>query len=418
VLEQIRSELGPRFANEQQRTFFDSQSPEILYSGAFGAGKSRILCEKAYALGQRYPGAPIGIFRKARASLAATTRVTFLRDVLPAGAITRKNVTEGWYELGNGSRFWLLGLDADPVTGVPSKVGSLDLAFAFVDEAIELTAADWAMLEGRLRWPGVPYTQLGGATNPADPKHWLIERFREPGHEKDRVLLTASTMENRMLPKSYLERMAGLTGIYRERYVKGDWVALSGGLFDPAWIKLGEAPQRFDEGTLKPIYKRVVVALDPAVTASKDSDETGMIVAATDEAGNGYVLADLSGRMAPHVWAERAVQAFDEFKADHILGEVNNGGDLVASTIHAVRATVPFRSVTASRGKITRAEPIANLYGMGRVFHTQDFPDLVGQLIGYDGTGKSPDRMDALVWALSDIMLTGYSGSTETSWIA
>src|SRR3954467_5907419 len=160
VLEAIRSELGPRFANEQQRQFYDSAAPELLYSGAFGAGKSRILCEKAYHLGLRHPGAPIGIFRKVRASLAATTARTFFRDVVPDGAIVRKNVTEGWYELANGSRFWLLGLDADPVTGVPSKVGSLDLAFAFVDEAVEITEGDWMMLGGRLRFPDVPYTQL------------------------------------------------------------------------------------------------------------------------------------------------------------------------------------------------------------------------------------------------------------------
>ena len=121
----LRSELGPQFANDQQRQFFRSDAAELLYSGAFGAGKTRILCEKAYALGQRYPGAPIGIFRKARASLAATTARTFFHNVVKPGSIVRKNVTEGWYELANGSRFWLLGLDADPSTGVPSKVGSL-----------------------------------------------------------------------------------------------------------------------------------------------------------------------------------------------------------------------------------------------------------------------------------------------------
>jgi hypothetical protein len=124
-LEAIRSELGPKFANEQQRQFYDSAAPELLYSGAFGAGKSRILCEKAYHLGLRHPGAPIGIFRKVRASLAATTARTFFRDVVPDGAIVRKNVTEGWYELVTEVRFWLLGLDADPVTGVPSKVARL-----------------------------------------------------------------------------------------------------------------------------------------------------------------------------------------------------------------------------------------------------------------------------------------------------
>jgi phage terminase large subunit-like protein len=413
----MRSELGPRFANDQQRAFFDSTAPELLYSGAFGAGKSRILCEKAYWLGRRFEGAPIGIFRKVRASLAATTARTLFRDVLPPGAIVRKNVTEGWYELANGARFWLLGLDVDPVTGVPSKVGSLDLAFAFVDEAVELDEADWVMLAGRLRWPDTPFTQLAGATNPADPKHWLIERFKEPGHA-ERLLLHATTTDNRFLPPSYLERMAGLSGIYRERYVRGEWIALSGGLFDGSWIKLGKPRQWVKDGRQQDQLQRIVVAVDPAVTAEKNSDETGIVVAGLDSDGHGYVLADLSGRMAPHVWAQRVVDAYHTYQADRIVAEVNNGGDLVERTIRGFDANVAYSSVVASRGKITRAEPIANLYGMGKVSHVADFPELVSQMVGYDGKGKSPDRMDALVWALTELMLTSYSGGTEQSWIA
>ncbi len=398
MLEAIRSELGPKFANDQQRAFFDSTAPELLYSGAFGAGKSRILCEKAYALGLRYPGAPIGIFRKVRASLPATTARTFFRDVLPPGAIVKQNVTEGWYELSNGSRFWLLGLDADPVTGVPSKVGSLDLAFAFVDEAVEVDEADWMMLSGRLRYPDVDYTQLAGATNPADPKHWLIRRFREGKGE----LLQASTTENRFLPASYLERMAGMTGIYRERYVKGEWIAIDGGLFDPAWVRLAPVPLDL---------QRVVVAVDPAVTSEKNSDETGIIVAGLDTQGNAHVMADLSGRMKPDVWAERVIAAAAQFKADRIIGEVNNGGDLVERNIRVADQMANYHSVRASRGKITRAEPIANLYGLGRVTHSQDFPELVSQMIGYDGKGSSPDRMDALVWALTELMISNPWGA-------
>jgi hypothetical protein len=416
VLESLRSELGPRFANEQQRQFFDATQPEVLYSGAFGAGKSRILCEKAYHLAKRYPGAPIGIFRKVRASLAATTQITLFRDVLPPGAVVRKNVTEGWYELANGSRFWLLGLDADPVTGVPSKVGSLDLAFAFVDEAVEVTEGDWMMLAGRLRFPEVPYTQLAGATNPASPKHWLIQRFRE-GDEK-RLLLTAATTDNRFLPENYLDRVAGFRGVHRERYVKGEWIETDGGLFDPAWLTIGVPPQHYAEGRQEAHYQRVVVAVDPAVTAEKGSDETGIVVAAVDPLGHGWVIADLSGKMPPHVWAERVVQAYHEYRADRIVAEVNNGGDLVERTIRSVDGNVAYSSVHASRGKITRAEPVANLYGMGKVSHLADFPELVSQMVGYDGKGSSPDRLDALVWALTELMLTGYSGDTEQSWIA
>lgn len=414
-LRALRRDLAPEFANEQQRAFFDSRHPEVLYSGAFGAGKSRILVEKALALGRRHPGAPLGIFRKVRASLAATTQVTFLQSARP-GELVRRNKTEGWYELANGSRFWLLGLDADTETGVPSKVGSLDLAFAFVDEAVELEEADWMMLLGRLRHPGVPYRQIGAATNPSTPDHWLKRRFT--GDHPDRLYLSAPTAANRFLPPDYVARMQGLTGIYRERYVMGGWVALSGGLFDPAHIRRDPVPRTFSGGQLVPDLRRIVVAVDPAVTSRGDSDETGIVVAGVDHDGRAHVLADLSGRMPPDRWAQRAVDAWDQWGADRIVAEVNNGGDLVERNLRAVRAGVPFKAVTASRGKLTRAEPVASLYALGRVSHAEPFPELESQMVGYDGTGDSPDRMDALVWALTELMLTKGWGSVSGGAVA
>lgn len=424
-LKRLRSKLGPRFANQQQRKFFDSEAPELLYSGAYGAGKSRILCEKAYWLGKRYPGAPIGIFRKVAANLPATTKLTFFRDVCPPGAIVAQNKTENWYELSNGSRFWFLGLERDTETGMPSRVGSLDLAFAFVDEAVELTEGDWMMLAGRLRWPDVPFHQLAGATNPAGPKHWLKQRFAPDDAPRNprREYLTATTFDNRLLPQDYVDRMADLTGIYRERYVKGEWIAVSGGMWEPDWIKHGTAPQAYREGVQSADLNRVVVAVDPAVTSGDDADETGIVVAGAHGAGDqqrGYVLADLSGRMHVDRWARRAVDAYHDFNADMIVGEVNNGGDLVGSVIHSVDPRVPFRSVVASRGKLTRAQPVASLYAQGRVIHTDVYHELESQMISYDGSGSSPDRMDALVWAVTDLMLGPLASvpDTDRSWIA
>jgi phage terminase large subunit-like protein len=143
-------------------------------------------------------------------------------------------------------------------------------------------------------------------------------------------------------------------------------------------------------------------------------------VAGIDSSGHGWVLADLSGRMTPDVWAERVIAAYREFKADRIIGEANNGGDLVGRNIRVAYAMAPYHSVHASRGKITRAEPIANLYGIGKVTHTQTFPELESQMIGYDGKGSSPDRMDALVWALTELMLDnpwgGYDSGEKPAW--
>jgi len=155
--------------------------------------------------------------------------------------------------------------------------------------------------------------------------------------------------------------------------------------------------------TPHPELVRVVVAIDPAMTSSEAADETGIIIAGKGIDGKGYVLADRSGRFSPDSWARRAVQGFDDFKADRIIGEVNNGGEMVGLTIKTVR-NVPYKAVHASRGKQARAEPIAALYEQHRVFHVQPFPELEDQICTWtQESGDSPDRLDALVWALSEL---------------
>jgi PBSX family phage terminase large subunit len=227
LLLKYRRELGPEFVNDSQRTFYDSQASEVLYSGAFRAGKSRIGCEKAYDLAKRYPGIPIGIFRKTAASLAASTERTLLHDVIPRGEIVKSNRTERWYELANGSRIWLFGLDPDSITGLPSKVGSVELGWAFVDEAAECAESDWVMVKGRLSWPGIGYHQIAAATNPASPKHWLKQRFTPP--TPDRVYLHASTFDNPALPADYLaDARSGVDDYFKRRYVLGEWVGAEG----------------------------------------------------------------------------------------------------------------------------------------------------------------------------------------------
>jgi phage terminase large subunit-like protein len=154
-----------------------------------------------------------------------------------------------------------------------------------------------------------------------------------------------------------------------------------------------------------PDPRRVVVAVDPAVTAKDDSDETGIVVAAIGVDGRGYVLADRSGRYKPDEWARVAMRAFDEFKADRIVAEGNQGGDMVAHVLRTAWADAPIRIVHASRGKVARAEPVAALYEQGRVSHVGAFPLLEDQLTGWSPGGPSPDRLDALVWALTELFL-------------
>jgi len=155
-----------------------------------------------------------------------------------------------------------------------------------------------------------------------------------------------------------------------------------------------------------PALRRVVVAIDPAVTQGPEADETGIIVAGSGHDGRAYVLDDRSGRLSPDGWARRAVEAYHAFKADRIVAEVNNGGDLVARVIATVDPAAPVRAVRASRGKRTRAEPVAALYEQRKVGHARPLPALEDQMTSFTGEGDaSPDRLDALVWALTDLML-------------
>jgi phage terminase large subunit-like protein len=158
---------------------------------------------------------------------------------------------------------------------------------------------------------------------------------------------------------------------------------------------------------------RIVVAIDPAVTSGEESDETGIIVAGKDSgsSAHGYVLADRSGRYPPHEWASIAIALYRKFGADRVVAEVNNGGDMVEATIRMVDPNVPFTAVRASRGKVVRAEPAAALYEQGRVHHVGMFAYLEDQMCSFttDFDRKaqkfSPDRVDALVWALSDLVI-------------
>ena len=158
--------------------------------------------------------------------------------------------------------------------------------------------------------------------------------------------------------------------------------------------------------------QRVVVAIDPAVTFGPEADETGIIVAGLGSLGDAFVLDDLSGRYPPEEWARRAIAAYRNWSADRIVGEVNNGGDLIEATLRSVDPAIPFSAVHASRGKLTRAEPVSALYERGRVHHVGVFGLLEDQMTSYDGSrsAASPDRLDALCWAIHALQLEPAAG--------
>ncbi len=154
--------------------------------------------------------------------------------------------------------------------------------------------------------------------------------------------------------------------------------------------------------------KRIVVAVDPAISNRAESAETGIIVAGIGIDNQAYVLDDLSMRGSPGEWAQAVVSAYHKYKADRIVLEANQGGDMVRHTIATVERNAPIKLVHASRGKRTRAEPVAALYEQGRVHHVGFYPQLEDQLCGWvPDYGDSPDRLDALVWALTELMIEG-----------
>lgn len=171
-------------------------------------------------------------------------------------------------------------------------------------------------------------------------------------------------------------------------------------------------------GSLPETVRRIVVAVDPASTHHEKSDETGIIVAALGEDNKIYVLEDLSGKLSPLDWGQRAVKAYFHHKADRLIAEINKGGDMVERIVRSIDHNIAYKAVRATRGKGIRAEPIAALYEQKRVIHIKQFPELETQLCDYVPglTSKSPDRLDALVWAITELVLDSESNPVLRVW--
>ena len=219
----------------------------------------------------------------------------------------------------------------------------------------------------------------------------------------DVQMVTGSTFENEnnlaassiaMLKERYEGTVLGRQELYAEIIEDID-----GALWNRQMIQKAKV-QNVDKSKLV----NIIVAVDPAVTANKNSDETGIIVVGKGANGHYYVLDDKSGVMTPEQWAKKSINAFYDWEADRIVAEVNNGGDLVEQLLRSVDSNIPYRSVRASRGKIIRAEPISALYERNLVYHVGNFAELESQMCSFDGSlSPSPDRLDALVWGLTEL---------------
>jgi len=205
-----------------QKAFMESLDSELLYSGAFGAGKSRVGCEKGMFLSLLYPGNVGVIIRKTFTSLRITTMQTWERDVCPPeyGIMNKQNHE---YTFTNGSKVYFIGLDD------PQKIGSLEVGWIFIDEAIELDEEDYTMLLGRLRLNNVPFRQIFCATNPASNVHWL---YLHAYVNKQMRVFESDALKNIYTPADYKARLEKFKGIYRDRYVLGKWVGAEGTVYD------------------------------------------------------------------------------------------------------------------------------------------------------------------------------------------
>jgi predicted phage terminase large subunit-like protein len=232
------------------------------------------------------------------------------------------------------------------------------------------------------------------------------------------VVTTATTDDNPHLHprvRAELYRKYGGTRLGQQELYAKRLTDVIGALWKRTMLRYDAPPVRHVNNEPKPDYRRVMVAIDPAVSYGPDSDETGIIVAALGRDQRGYVIDDVSGRYSPNDWAKLAIASYAAHEADAIVAEVNNGGDLVERNLRAAGFTGRFIKVTASRGKMTRAEPIAALYEQFRVSHLRPFLELEDQLCTFTPGADSPDRLDALVWALTVLMLERtYVGAPES----
>jgi predicted phage terminase large subunit-like protein len=172
--------------------------------------------------------------------------------------------------------------------------------------------------------------------------------------------------------------------------------------------------------------RRVVIGVDPAVTANENSDETGIIVAGIGNDDKVYVLDDLSGKYKPTEWAKIIAKAYIDYGANRVVAEVNNGGDLVEGMLRNISKHIPYSSVRAIRGKIARAEPVALLYESSNAFHTKKFETLEKQMLGMshdadeEGGGSEnqhDDRVDALVWTLTELTSRKADPTPSAMWL-
>jgi len=320
-----------------------------------------------------------------------------------------ENRTDWFLTFPNGSEVWIAGLDEGERT---DKVLGKEYSTINFVEASEMSWDSVETAQSRLAENSGLELKAYYDMNPPNKRHWSYKLFVEGLHPETNVPLSdpqlyaallMSPGDNKdNLPSAYINTiLANMSERKRKRFLLGEFLDDTEGAL---WTADQISAYRCRPEEV-PDLVRVVVGVDPAVTSKAQSDETGIVVAGVDERGHAYVLADRSLRDTPRKWAEATVGAYNDYDGDRVIGEVNNGGDLVEMNLRTVAESIPYKSVHASRGKLVRAEPIQSLYERGFVHHVGQFPDLEDEMCSWvpESSTWSPNRMDGLVWALMEL---------------
>jgi PBSX family phage terminase large subunit len=303
-----------------------------------------------------------------------------------------------------GSKILFRGIKTSQGTATANLKSIAGVTTFILDESEELMDEDvFDRIDLSIRAVNKP-NRVILVMNPSYKSHWIYNRFvKQPRNDTSYIHTTyLDNVQN--LSQSFVEQAKRVEQENQHRYEHlflGKWLEDAEGLL---WSRPLLEKVKI---VAKPILERIVVAIDPAASANLNSDETGIIVLGKDSYGKGYVLEDLSGKYSPNEWAKVASQAFSNWDADCIVAEKNQGGDMVESVLRSQNATARIKLVTATKGKYVRAEPIYSLYEQSKIFHVGSFPILEKQMVTFDpDKGKSPDRVDALVWGFTELMLT------------
>jgi len=367
------------------------------YYGGRGAGKSQSF---AIAAAVRATESPLRILcaREVQCSIKDSVKQLLDDKIDECGLSQNFSSFRNEIRGNNGSKFLFTGLQDRSVNQIKSFEGA---DIVWVEEAQTISARSLEVLVPTIRKPG---SELWFSWNPRHAGDPVDRLFRGPHVPDNAIIRKVNYDENPFFPVE-LENERKFDRISKpERYGHiwlGDYEPVAVGAI---WDRVCLHENRRKE---PPELGRILVAVDPAVSAAPGADEHGIIVGGLGADRRGYVLDDLSTRGSPRKWAERTVAGFDRYGADAVVVEVNQGGDMVRHTLESVRPGLPIVEVRASRGKHVRAEPIAALYALGRVSHVGTFAELEDQMCrmtaaGYEGAG-SPDRCDALVWLMSEL---------------